>query len=724
MTMHIHHLTGCAPEPLAHYLKALGILRLVAEQKDETARLAWRSDHAVLATRLDKDELLHFFTNEYVPSPIIAPWNGGSGFFPSDNRQALDTILASSTPRLASYRETITLAQGILNGLKKRPEKEDKARLITHLRAQAQGTARNWIDAAIVISEDRDPKYPSLLGTGGNDGRLDFTNNFMQRITEVMGLAAKANMAQVRLTLNHALFQAEPAQVMTRNAIGQFMPGFAGGANNTTGYLGESRFNTWDFILALEGVLLFTAALARRTQNQVLPHAAAPFALRSEHAGYATATEGEKAPRGEQWLPLWHGGATLPDLQALFAEGRIEIRGHIVRNSMDAARAVVRLGTARGVDEFARLAFLERNGQANLAIPLTRWRVVPQPHRNAIDQVSFWLDRLKSKVSRENTPSAWRRASRRCEEALLSVCREGHSDNWQSLLLAIGAAEQTIARAPGQAADANLSPLGRLPSTFIKLLKPTSELRLALAIANGVVNAGSTQGRYGDSIRIYFLPLEQEKDGRWNTRKFAKSCGPNVIATTGIYIKDTTALIRRMLATSTHRGRFPVTAGHGHYAALPDVAALLRGALDEELIMALARPLMALDWQNAPRLPHPRLDADDFGILGLYGLFRLAHAPDPIHLNGTDIAVRTDASIAGRLLAADAAKAVDLAVRRLTVSGLRPFVRKGVMDSTLSRRIAAALAFPVAPSDLTRLADRLCRSPLPETQTEATLTVA
>lgn len=37
--IHIHKLDGCAPTPLAHYLKALGILRLVAEQADPNARM-------------------------------------------------------------------------------------------------------------------------------------------------------------------------------------------------------------------------------------------------------------------------------------------------------------------------------------------------------------------------------------------------------------------------------------------------------------------------------------------------------------------------------------------------------------------------------------------------------------------------------------------------------------------------------------------------------------
>ena len=42
MSLHLHELGGCAPAPLAHYLKALGILRLVSEQADSSARGFWR----------------------------------------------------------------------------------------------------------------------------------------------------------------------------------------------------------------------------------------------------------------------------------------------------------------------------------------------------------------------------------------------------------------------------------------------------------------------------------------------------------------------------------------------------------------------------------------------------------------------------------------------------------------------------------------------------------
>ena len=80
-------LAGCAPVPLAHYLKALGILRLVAEQADPTAAGCWQRDTFVLHSALDRDALLDFFLHRYQPTPILAPWNGGSGFLQEGQRR-------------------------------------------------------------------------------------------------------------------------------------------------------------------------------------------------------------------------------------------------------------------------------------------------------------------------------------------------------------------------------------------------------------------------------------------------------------------------------------------------------------------------------------------------------------------------------------------------------------------------------------------------------------
>ena len=78
MSMHLHQLNGCAPAPLANYLKALGVLRLVGEQVDAQARGWWDGERFCLLTRLSKEELETFFLEQYEPTPLVSPWNDAS----------------------------------------------------------------------------------------------------------------------------------------------------------------------------------------------------------------------------------------------------------------------------------------------------------------------------------------------------------------------------------------------------------------------------------------------------------------------------------------------------------------------------------------------------------------------------------------------------------------------------------------------------------------------
>lgn len=73
-------LHGRTPEPLMLYLKALGILQLVAEQTGPEARGAWRVGVFLLSSMFDKDALIGFFLEEYRPTPIAAPWAGRLAF--------------------------------------------------------------------------------------------------------------------------------------------------------------------------------------------------------------------------------------------------------------------------------------------------------------------------------------------------------------------------------------------------------------------------------------------------------------------------------------------------------------------------------------------------------------------------------------------------------------------------------------------------------------------
>ncbi|GIW93146.1 MAG: hypothetical protein KatS3mg110_1187 [Pirellulaceae bacterium] len=303
---HEVELAGCTPEPLMHYLKSLGVLRLVCEQADAKAAGCWRNDRFVLRSVLDESSLVDFFLHKYRPSPILTPWAGGSGFFEKDNHKAVDAIEKSSTPRLEVYRECIRRVKTILanEGVKQKPSSEVKARLLRRYRGEMPDEFVRWMDAAMVIQAD-DQTFAPLLGTGGNDGRLDFAQNFMQRLVDQLKFTQDGPQSHQEELLRNALF-GEPVAGLSAAAVGQFAPGRAGGPNATQGMEGDSTDNPWDFVLMLEGTLLFAGALVRRAGIYSGDKAAFPFTVRPRPIGGASSSDNELgAARGEMWLPLW-----------------------------------------------------------------------------------------------------------------------------------------------------------------------------------------------------------------------------------------------------------------------------------------------------------------------------------------------------------------------------------------------------------------------------------
>lgn len=121
-------LDGCTPEPLMGYLKALGVLRLLSEQRPDANVRGWWKGEAFCLPRpeFNEEAITSFFLKSYSPAPLLAPWNSGSGFyvkadldrfFDSEgktvvfkSRDVVSTIEAvenSGTERLRRYREEI-----------------------------------------------------------------------------------------------------------------------------------------------------------------------------------------------------------------------------------------------------------------------------------------------------------------------------------------------------------------------------------------------------------------------------------------------------------------------------------------------------------------------------------------------------------------------------------------------------------------------------------------
>lgn len=526
--IHVHDLNGCAPAPLAHYLKALGILRLVTEQADPQARAWWEGERFRLATALHRAELGIFFLERYEPTPLVSPWNKGSGFF-LPNDPGVAPLESSTAPRFARVRCGIQASRVLLGdlanadkavrdikaetkdrqltkpqkaALKESPEykkrlaeaerifKRLKTEIIPRYRLAWRGPHREWMDAAMVLGDDGTPQFPALLGTGGNDGRLDFTNNFMQRLGEAYDLASGAGgpLAPARDWIAGALWADPVIGCQTGSAVGQYLPGMAGGANSTNGPDGDSLLNPMDFLLMMEGTVLFTAHATRRLGIKESSRAAAPFVVNSHGAGYASAADSDESARGEQWMPLWSQPMTLVELKRLLAEGRAQIGAKPARDPLDLARAVVRLGTARGIAAFQRYGYIERNGQSNLAVPLGRFSVPDQvlPRVSCLDDLDVWMRQLKSATREEtdkekNNSRRLRSVVHRLSDSLLTVARQPQTQAaWQLVLRGLVDVEGVIASGRG---FAKAGPIPNLRPEWVEAADDGSaEFRLGLSL--------------------------------------------------------------------------------------------------------------------------------------------------------------------------------------------------------------------------------------------------
>lgn len=892
--LHVHELTGLKPDALATYLAALGILRLLAEQKDANVRGFWRDEHFVLVSDFDWGAIEQFFleTDGYAPTPILAPWNMESGFFslkptegtPKEGDEALcdgsegaDNVLTeddeqaeeesdeaddavgdpllerfanTAAQRFASFRRAIEIAQAAISGelrsaeenarrvheeikarsdaerskledtlkkslgadrrvaelktdaeakkaavkglargtpehevlrvaqeclkaakedqknLKKQAkevEKELKAaekrakgdkdlkkriaeakagfkeiqgttknRLIADLRARWGVEGQQWVDAAIALDENGETGFTSLFGSGGNDGRMEFTKNLRYHLEALFdvgtGVARNSTLARLRA----AIF-GSPANLLVRKAVGQFFPGRAGGPNMGTGFFGGAGVNPWEFVLMLEGAVALVAGMSRRGDVEKA-RVSSPFWVEGASAGFGSASEREGNPRGEQWLPLWSQPLYHGELVELIREGRAQVgRGQTTR-AASLVRATARLGLARGIDSLQRFAYLQRNGQSNLAVSTGRFRVASRSHQALLDDVAPWIDRLvwyAKRTKENNVPLSLGVIARCTQDALFAVCQhEATPGEWREFLVTLGGAELALVRSgknPARRALPRLSS-GWLAAVDDGTPEGRTALRLALALASQHRPRERVDAPFVDSIRQHFLPfidpdkqsprLKLDDKGRV-MRDSEHVCFGRDLVTDAIALVERRSIWARSSSTDRERApRLPLEAVTGCEATPEEIAAWVRGEVSDEGVLRLVRPLLALDWSEIAQLGSgvPTPSTEHEGVPdSLQMLFRLAHLPFDVPVRGpdgrieTEVTVRLDPEPLRRLAAGQLDGALRVATRRLEASGLRPVFRRGVATPGLARRLAASLAFPISRDDAARAARRICK---------------
>ena len=745
--MNTVHLHGCRAEPLLGYLTGLGVIRLVGEQLDPDASARWDGDHLVISgTYLSETNLVDFFAEDYKPTPAVAPWNSGGGFqdagkptSPSAQR-VVEKVRNSDLARLDPYREAIAAADEARHrarrlGLTKDGKvlKQGKAPLIELCRGSFPDEALAWLDASVVLLDD-DIRYPLILGTGGNVGRMDLSANFLEQL-ETAGLLEDSSNQPVRgrndaptsrALLHHALFRVGEVQFVP-SSTSQFDPGAKGGPNSSAVGDGKALANPWSFVLGIEGAMVFASAAARRLSAESQTggsKASMPFTVDATASGYGSASTGENV-KGELWAPLWRNDLTHREILHLVSEGRSQWGRSQARSGLDFVRATATLGVDRSIDEFVRYLIGVRDGQSPLAVPVGRFKVRDRvrPEADLLRQLDGWVG--KARINFNRVPAAVRSALNSLEREQFAVSTFGGAARLQTVLAVLAETEQAASRSAKYRQDRRLEPISGLSARewVPKLNDDSVEFRIAAGLASlsDRISAGppAVAKTVGGSLMTLLRPVVRTRFGLGWAKGGPRV--PNFGRRPLFDVLNDVVGARAALACSARSGieasdqvaGLPFAFDYGLGVDLADIGCLLHGQVNEERLDAILSGLLLLDWKDSFKVighglavsddPVARLHAASepaYVVLAPFFAGRLPVAPSEAEPNPRrSIAVRPRPEWVGAVRTGHAHVAARAAARLLRGRGWRLTV-DGFERSNVERgRLAAALLLHLGQGD-------------------------
>lgn len=778
-------LCGCTPEPFSSYLTGLAVLRLVSEQKDRDARGWWDGGVFYLESSLDEEGLLNFFLNEYVPTPIVSPWNGGSGFYGGDNTEGMDAIMQSESERFALYRETIRrvksfpempetrlpigrmlelLESGVLGKpkeevvadmsetrrladlaapfltpkspldltledlddevelpkkasstekeragaikrliksaktlrsvIKKRMRSSGKPQIILACRDRLDARVVEWIDAVAAINQTGEAEFPPILGTGGNEGRLEYSNTFMKYISSLLLTDSQGASGSL---LRNTLF-GDPTGHLQIASVGQFDPGRAGGFNQGHGIENKDfPVNPWSFIFTMEGTIPWASSVARRQRSAGPGFLRSPFTVRPTPVGYASSCDKDgNDARAEIWAPLWGCPTGYRELRSFLGEGRADVGRKPAVTGIEFAEAASSLGVDRGVTEFVRYSLLKRRGDSYVALPAGKFPVSIRIESDLIRELNPLLgtvDNFLRKFKGDGPPASFSSERREIDMALYNLLSHGGATHVKYLVAAIGRLERLIAQR-GPEGDPKLArPVSGLSPRWISAADDGSiEVRIAAALAS--IRATGDVG----PIRANLAPVDPAKPWRWDSGRGQVAWHGNSLTA-----RLTSVLSRRMMdAQRTNAERNPLWGAIS--LSSEDMCALIDGGIDESLVEDLLFGFTWIRWSDTETLRTVRRElmvqkewrrpTTDRLVSRSFALLKLLFLPGEIKMNGGAMTIRPEPSIVPLLKGGHVKDACKVAGRRLSSAGLIPLTTD-FPDGGDGVRIAAALLLPI-----------------------------
>ncbi len=742
--MTVFALPGCRSTPLLSYLQGLGVLRVLHNQHLPGVMSYWQGSTLHLESALSREGLVDFFLDNYKPTPILSPWNGGGGFRirkAQKGERAVQKIRDNSDPRFERLREAIDRAREVVETARQAgwvnnegsSTAQTKPLLMAMCRSVFPDEALDWLDAAFVLSDEKKPNYPLLLGTGGNLGRGDLSINYLEALDQLLDPEQRPRNQSL---LTHALFgQGNPE--LAEALVGQFLPSAAGTINSSVFGSATSAVNPWSFVLGIEGTLLFASGVARRFKG-ARGMATTPFTVSKSSVGYSAADN--EAVKGEMWLPMWARPMTLPEVRRILAEGRLSWNGRHASNGVDAAKAISTLGVDRGLSQFERYVVATRYGNMTLAVPVGSFPVVKQPAERvqALQELDPWLNRIRHPAP----PASARSALRRVDTAQMRVVRQPtDAKPLQSYLTEIAILEWIVSRNPDLRTRAR-SPIQPLSLDRWEALLDdgTTEWKLAVSVGTqrdrfqGGRNLSRSEQRRGAAacfLRPVKLHAEPHRRHWLNwTDRIPGSANPVSLSTDdrlAAWLTQRTILCGdRQTAdgVTTIGSGAPIAFDWSSPVTTSYIAAFLNGPLDRKKLQRLISVAAMLNRPPAWKGSTP--DPDGFQskqqlspARALLGPFFHSRPLRRETESGEDSEQLLLPSLSWpqKLRAGQSHTVFSEALIRLRSAGYRPGVRPNALQVASKERLVASLLIPAFPHSVQNQIEIVC-PPTPDPTTE------
>ena len=598
-----YKLYGCKTAPASSYLKSIGLIKLLSKI-DPTITAFWENDYFVIQTGRTQEKIYDYFLNEYEPTPVISPWSYNKY---EKTKESLKSLLKSNK-RFKTYEEIINqIEKSIFKKFKEtigqRAEKKsidkNKTYLLKLCRNMMPEEYIPWLDVVYVLGTEK-PSYAPLLGSGANDGNFDIAENFVKCLKLVL---SASTIQKSKKWLESALFGGLPIELCSINTIGH-NPDGSGGPNSGLGFEGKAMSNPWDYIIMIEGAMLFAGNVSKRLFG-IQKKAVFPFTVAPSNVGYATASaydtgEGSEPPsRGEMWFPIWSRPTTYREIEYVFKEGRMQIGGRHAKTGTEAARAVITLGTERGIDKFERYGILKRKGKLYLFVNYGTLHTEYAPMANLLDE----LDKWHFSITKTNKQSAsLKRILRRYDDAIIKFCTTRDKRHMLDILSMVGMLERHISMLEGFKA---LPSMDKESSCrwLDECYDGSAEFRLAASVASILPSSGV------EGVRTNLECAKVER-GNWKHQKHL----PSFVWKEGdILIRNMSRILQRRgidgqkksLRVLPIEGAIPARTG--------DIVKFLDGILDMKKIDGLILPLSCMTMYRGMNYPwkQHRFEGDD-----------------------------------------------------------------------------------------------------------------